>query len=161
VIAVLILAAAASITGTVRDSTGAVVPGALVVARPTQGPEREAVTGPDGRFTVEAPEATEITLLVRAGGFAETARRVTPSDRANEIAVVVEPANILELITVTPTRSEQRLGDTPASVQVLTHDAIEESPALMADDVLRQIPTFSLFRRTSSLVAQPDRKSVV
>jgi outer membrane receptor protein involved in Fe transport len=160
VIAVLILAAAASITGTVRDSTGAVVPGALVVARPVQGPEHEAVTGPDGRFTVEAPEATDVTLLVRAGGFAETARRVTPTDRAGDIAVVVEPASILELITVTPTRSEQRLGDTPASVQVLARDAIQESPALMADDVLRQVPTFSLFRRTSSLVAQPTTQGV-
>ena len=63
-------------------------------------------------------------------------------------------------MTVTPTRTEQRLGDVPASVSVLTSEAIEASPALLADDVLRQVPTFSLFRRTSSLVAQPTTQGV-
>ena len=48
----------------------------------------------------------------------------------------------------------------PASVSVVTSEAIEASPALLADDVLRQVPTFSLFRRTSSLVAQPTAQGV-
>jgi outer membrane receptor for ferrienterochelin and colicin len=48
----------------------------------------------------------------------------------------------------------------PASISVLTDETIEQSPALMADDVLRQVPTFSLFRRTSSLVAQPTTQGV-
>jgi iron complex outermembrane receptor protein len=61
---------------------------------------------------------------------------------------------------VTPTRTEQRLGDVPASVSVVTRDAIQASPALIADDVLRQAPSFSLFRRTSSLVAQPTAQGV-
>src|SRR5205814_5158198 len=50
--------------------------------------------------------------------------------------------------------------DVPASVQVLTSDAIDSSPALLADDVLRQVPTFSLFRRTSGLAAQPTTQGV-
>ena len=37
---------------------------------------------------------------------------------------------------------------------------IQSSPAVIADDVLRQVPTFSLFRRTSSLVAQPTAQGV-
>ena len=37
---------------------------------------------------------------------------------------------------------------------------IRQSPAVVADDVLRQVPTFSLFRRTSSLVAQPTTQGV-
>jgi outer membrane receptor protein involved in Fe transport len=73
---------------------------------------------------------------------------------------VVNPAAILETVTVTPTRSEQRVGDVPASVNIVTNAEIQESPALMADDVLRQVPTFSLFRRTSSLVAQPTTQGV-
>ena len=63
-------------------------------------------------------------------------------------------------MTVTPTRSEQRLGDIPASVSIVDAQEIRESPALVADDVLRQVPTFSLFRRTSSLVAQPTTQGV-
>src|SRR5207249_10728353 len=76
------------------------------------------------------------------------------------IEITVEPATLLETVTVTPTRTAQRLGDVPASVSVLTSEAIEASPALLADDVLRQVPSFSLFRRTSGLVAQPTAQGV-
>ena len=46
------------------------------------------------------------------------------------------------------------------SVSVVSKEEIEASPALVADDVLRQVPSFSLFRRTSSLVAQPTTQGV-
>lgn len=158
-ISALVFALATALSGVVHDATGAVVPGAVVVARPATGPERQAVTGPDGRFSIEVPD-TDLVVLVRAGGFAETARTVSASERSGELRLVVEPASLFETVTVTPTRSEQRLGDVPASINVLTSEAIDQSPALMADDVLRQIPTFSLFRRTSSLVAQPTTQGV-
>ena len=48
----------------------------------------------------------------------------------------------------------------PASVNVLGREDIKQSPALVADDVLRQIPTFSLFRRTSSLASHPTAQGV-
>jgi outer membrane receptor for ferrienterochelin and colicin len=67
---------------------------------------------------------------------------------------------ITDEIVVAATRSEQRLGDVPASVNVLRGEQIKESPAVVADDVLRQIPTFSLFRRTSSLAAHPTAQGV-
>jgi len=160
VIAAFLLALAAStLSGVVHDSTGAVVPGAVVIVR-AQGSERQTVTAADGRFTLEVPDATDVTVVVRAGGFAETARTVTASERAAEVALVVQPASILEMVTVTPTRSAERLGDVPASVQVVTATEIESSPALIADDVLRQVPSFSLFRRTSGLVAQPTTQGV-
>ncbi len=158
-IAALILSTALSITGTVKDSTGDVISGAAVIVRSGSGPERRVMTGPDGRFTVDAPEAGELTVIVRAGGFAEKTEKVGAT-RNGELDVVLAPAGLFETVTVTPTRSEQRLGDTPASVNVVSSRDIEASPALVADDVLRQVPTFSLFRRTSSLVAQPTTQGV-
>src|SRR5437899_3995102 len=137
---------------------GGAVPGAAVIVRPASGAERQTFTGADGRFTIETPETGEVTMVVRAGGFAEKTQKVSIS--SGSIEITVEPATLLETVTVTPTRTEQRLGDVPASVSVLTHEAIEASPALLADDVLRQVPTFSLFRRTSALVAQPTTQGV-
>ena len=55
---------------------------------------------------------------------------------------------------------EQQLRDVPASVTVLRQEDIRRSPAVVADDVLRQIPTFSLFRRTSSLASHPTAQGV-
>ena len=157
-IAALILALATSISGVVHDSSGGVVAGAAVIVRAATGPERRVTTGPDGRFTVEAAGSGDVTVTVLAGGFAERVERVMDPSRALDITLV--PASLLETVTVTPTRTEQRLGDVPASVSIVTSDAIEASPALLADDVLRQVPSFSLFRRTSSLVAQPTAQGV-
>jgi outer membrane receptor protein involved in Fe transport len=57
-------------------------------------------------------------------------------------------------------RTEQEIGDVPASVVVVRAEEIEQSPAVAADDMLRQVPTFSLFRRTSSLAAHPTAQGV-
>ncbi|HWW83196.1 MAG TPA: TonB-dependent receptor, partial [Vicinamibacterales bacterium] len=160
-IAAFILAlAASSISGVVHDSTGGAVPGATVVLRASSGPERRATTGSDGRFTVEAPDSGDLTIVVKAGGFAETTRSVSPSERSGDLDLVVQPAAVTETVTVTPTRSEQRAGDTPASVNILTNEEIKASPAVVADDVLRQVPTFSLFRRSSSLSTHPTSQGV-
>src|SRR5262245_50736474 len=157
----LALAAPSTVSGVVKDPTGAIVTGAAIVVQATSGTqEKTALTGPDGRFAVEAPGEGDVTLIVRSGGFAESKQRVANSDLGRELEIVLQPAGLLETVTVTPTRSEQRLGDVPASVNVLTSETIDASPALVADDVLRNVPTFSLFRRTSSLVAQPTTQGV-
>ena len=145
------------LTGTVRDSTGGVVSDALVIARGSSRGEQQTVTGTDGQFSL-AVAADADTLIVRAGGFAESQQRLTATSAPLEI--VLMPATLLETVVVTATRTEQRLGDVPASINILTKEQIQASPAVVADDVLREIPTFSLFRRASSLVAQPTTQGV-
>ena len=157
-IAALIFALAASISGVVHDSSGGVVSGAAVIVRSGPGPEQRTTTGPDGRFAIDTAATGDVTIVVRAGGFAEKTLKAPASGGAIEI--VVEPATLFETVTVTPTRIEQRLGDVPASVSVVTSETIESSPALTADDILRNVPSFSLFRRTSSLAAQPTAQGV-
>ena len=66
----------------------------------------------------------------------------------------------LEPVVVSAGRVEQALQDVPANVTVLTRDDIERSAAQTVDDLLRQIPGFSLFRRSSSLVANPTTQGV-
>ncbi len=149
--------AAASLTGVVKDTTGAVVPGATVIVQ-TSSASAQTVTGPDGRFTIDKAPAGSATLIVRAGGFGEKRQPVSPG--SGEIEVVVSPSSRFETVTVTPTRTEQRLGDIPASVSVLTSQEIKASPAIIADDVLRQVPSFSLFRRSSSIATHPTAQGV-
>jgi outer membrane receptor protein involved in Fe transport len=144
-----------TISGVVKDQVGGVVSGASVIARSDAGVERQAVTGPDGRFSIPSPGGT-VTLVVRASGFAE---KQQPASGA-ETEITVDVASVLETVTVTPTRTEQRTRDIPASVVIVEKDAIRESPAVVADDVLRQVPTFSLFRRSSSIGSHPTTQGV-
>jgi outer membrane receptor protein involved in Fe transport len=156
----LAIAAPAEVSGVVRDPSGGVVTGASVVVKPTSGTEHLALTGPDGRFKVEMPAEGDVTVTIRAGGFAEKSQTIGNGDRGRDVEIVLEPATILEAVTVTPSRTEQRLGDVPASMTLLSRDEIRQSPAVVADDVLRQVPTFSLFRRTSSLSSHPTAQGV-
>jgi outer membrane receptor protein involved in Fe transport len=61
---------------------------------------------------------------------------------------------------VSASRIEQLLKDAPTHVTIITREDIEQSPARTLDDLLRQIPGFSLFRRSSSLVTHPTAQGV-
>lgn len=49
---------------------------------------------------------------------------------------------------------------TPASMMVVNQQQLQETPGVNLDDRLRQVPGFSLFRRSSSLVANPTTQGV-
>lgn len=67
---------------------------------------------------------------------------------------------MLDPVVVTVTRMEQRASEAPASVTVLTPTDIRQSASVTVDDLLRQVPGFSLFRRSSSAVAHPTAQGV-
>jgi outer membrane receptor protein involved in Fe transport len=67
---------------------------------------------------------------------------------------------VAETITVTATRTETRVADTPSSVVVLSRETLERSAAPTLDDALRQVAGFTLFRRSGSRVANPTAQGV-
>ena len=70
-----------------------------------------------------------------------------------------EPIAVEEVV-VTASRTEQKVEDLPANVTVLTRADIAQGAALTLDDVLRSVPSFRLFRRSSSLVGHPTTQGV-
>jgi outer membrane receptor protein involved in Fe transport len=154
-------AVAGHLEGTVLDSQGLPIVGAQITLTQPQGNiSRTATSSAEGfRFENAAPGA--YTLRVTATGFQQHQMPVDVSTAASRpIEVRLDPAGIREQTVVTATRTEQRVADVPASVSVLGSEQIQRSPAVVADDVLRQVPTFSLFRRTSSLAANPTAQGV-
>jgi outer membrane cobalamin receptor len=66
------------------------------------------------------------------------------------------PPPIKTTVTVNSTLSSE----VPASISVLTQQQLQQIYGVQLDDRLRQIPGFSLFRRSSSLVANPTTQGV-
>jgi iron complex outermembrane receptor protein len=149
-----------AVTGRVLDESGGAVVGATVLLRTPSGVDQQTLSGGDGRFSIRAPAPGDLVVIVRAEGFAEARQTIAGDAARQDLELVLSPATIAETVTVTAARVEQRTADVPASVNVLGREAIARSAAVVADDVLRQIPTFSLFRRTSSLAAHPTAQGV-
>jgi outer membrane receptor protein involved in Fe transport len=118
------------------------------------------ITGAKVTQTEQAGSPGVYDVRVEADGFEPQTITVDLRNQSTPIEVRLEPQRLSQEIIVAATRTEQRLGDIPASASVLHSDEIKASPAVVADDVLRQVPTFSLFRRTSSLAAHPTAQGV-
>lgn len=66
----------------------------------------------------------------------------------------------LEDLVVTATRADLPRSEVPGQITLLTASQIHNAPSTTTDDVLRGIPAFSLFRRTSSDVGHPTTQGV-
>lgn len=66
----------------------------------------------------------------------------------------------MDALVITPSRMPQPLRDVPTHASVLDREATRATAAQTVDDLLRRVPGFSLFRRSSSLVAQPTTQGV-
>src|SRR4029453_13194899 len=153
------IAAGTIISGAVRDARGGALLGASGTARVPSGGERQTTSDASGKFSVAPPAGGKVTLIVRSAGFAEW-RLALSESTTGSVEVVLTPATLRDRVTVTPTRSEQQLGTIPASVSVISLEDIQRRPATVPDDLLRQLPEFSLFRRSTSLSAHPTSQGV-
>ncbi|MFN0122419.1 MAG: TonB-dependent receptor plug domain-containing protein, partial [Blastocatellia bacterium] len=67
---------------------------------------------------------------------------------------------IREQVNITAARTRLPVDETPASVTILDAGAATRAAAQTTDDLLRQVPGFSNFRRSSSSVANPTTQGV-
>ena len=150
--------ATSQIEGTVRDGTGAVVSGAEVTL--ISGTSKARVkTDANGRFTF--PAADSGTIAVTANGFAPAHVSLSSSqDPQTHLEIVLQPSLATEEMIVSATRTEIRLSDAPGSTIRLSNTDIMATPALSVDDKLRQVPGFTLFRRSGSRFANPTSQGV-
>jgi outer membrane cobalamin receptor len=71
-----------------------------------------------------------------------------------------EPPKAPEPLHTTITVTEKVSAETPANISVLDSTNLTEAPGANLDDRLRTVPGFSLFKRSSSLVAHPTTQGV-
>ena len=142
------------VAGTVTDSSGAAVPG--VTVKLTAGSySATATTDSSGSFSFENVPASSGTLTISMKGFLAVEQLWNAVGGIANLNVSLQPAPLNQQVVVTAARTPTPLEESPLSVIQLTGDDLQATPALTLDDSLRQIPGFSLFRRTSSRTANP------
>jgi outer membrane receptor protein involved in Fe transport len=148
--------AAARLTGVIVDASGAPVPGATVSVN-TGGQERTAVSADDGSFAIDDVVEGDVLVKALAPGFAVASATVRAG--AEPARLVLQPAPLVQEVTVTASRGAERL-QTAASTTVVTSAELLNSGAGALDDALRNTPGFSLFRRSTSRVSNPTTQGV-
>jgi outer membrane receptor protein involved in Fe transport len=135
---------------TVEDARGAALPGATVSGSSGQ---LLGTTGENGVAKVICAGPCSVT--VSAPGFKSQTIPIS-----NGEIVRLQPAGAIQQITVTAYHAPLGELESPASTRLLSSRALENTAAVTLDGKLRQLPGFELFRRSSSLVANPTSQGI-
>jgi outer membrane receptor protein involved in Fe transport len=150
------------VRGTVKDRSGAVVARAQVVLN-ADGQQFSRVTQSDGTFVFTGITAESGSLTVSASGFA-TSTSVWRAGQ-NELAITLTLAAVQQSLDVTSTRTSilpTGVDDVEAQPDAVAVSStrLQQWGALATDDKLRQVPGFSLLRRSGSQTANPTSQGV-
>ncbi|MFL6429711.1 MAG: TonB-dependent receptor [Acidobacteriaceae bacterium] len=137
------------VRGTVVDGSGAPIAGAMLTAGAVT-----AKSGLEGEFVL--PCVADLGVIrVQAASFAEADVKADAATR-----VVLSPSGAHEEVSVTAYRTPLAESASPASVRLVTGEELRSAAPVTLDDRLRQVTGFELFRRSSSLVANPTSQGV-
>lgn len=141
-------------SGVVSDANGAAIPNASIKFE-AKGDTVRVATDDAGNFTVLSTYSYG-TLSISSPGF--NTIKMDVSSANGPFNIRLDPARVIERIVVTA--DDDRIPSTPTSQFAIGRKEINLSGALTIDDVLRQTPGFSLFRRSGSLTANPTSQGV-
>lgn len=145
-----------TLSGIVNDSFGSPIANALIQFDSGGGIIR-VTTNAVGAFLIHTSVPDGI-LDVSADGFRPIRLKVSSQSPPGLLQLRLDPAGLVE-------RLEVRVAGEPIPATTLSQYGIgrhelEAAGALTIDDVLRQVPGFSLFRRSGSLSANPTSQGV-
>lgn len=153
------LAAQVRVSGYVRDASGAAIQGAEVSLRSAHS-SLSTKTDAAGSFIFASVPDSSGSIRIAAMGFASLEHNWAAISGNADLAISLQPASASEEVVVSATRSDMKISDLPGSALQLSTEDIAANPALTTDDLLRQVPGFNLFRRSSSRVANPTSQGV-
>jgi len=142
--------AAGTISLSVEDSSGAVLQGATVWDASGRLLGR---TDAYGKLSIVC--AAPCQVRVAATGFSEASVQLTTST-----TIQLKPRALIEAVTVTAYRAPLSELESPVTTRLLSEAALGTTAAVTLDGELRQLPGVELFRRSSSLVANPSSQGI-
>ena len=144
------VAPSAGITITVHDSRGVALSGATL--KDADG-HVIGQTGPKGSLIINCAAPCRVTAS--AQGFQDQSFQLTSA-----ASIQLQPAAVNEEVTVTAYRAPVSALESPVTTRTLIASALATTAAITTDGRIRQLPGVELFRRSSSLVANPSSQGV-
>jgi len=149
------------LTGTVRDPSGAIVRGAVIVATSAQtGSVFWATTNDVGVWVMPSVPGGTYTVSVNAPGFRTATRPdVTVIAGAAETVDVTLQIGLEETLVVTASRYEQQVVSAPATASVISEQAIRDAPTRQMADLLRAVPGMNVVQMSAGQQSVTSRSA--
>lgn len=142
--------ASTAIAVTVKDGRGAAIPGASILDS-----SGKLIARTDASGQARVPCLVPCSVSIAAQGFS------TKSLQLSAVTVVsLDPAADAEQVIVNAYRTPVSALDSPVATRQLSEVALHTTAAVTLDGELRQLPGVELFRRSSSLVANPSSQGI-
>jgi len=139
-----------SVTLAVVDKSGAAIPGADIQEA---GGRLLGHTDTNGQLTIACHIPCH--LHISAKGFAEKF-----VETSSNTTIQLDPAATSQQVTVTAYRAPLGSLESPVTTRTLSQSALSTTAGFTVDAQVRQLPGVELFRRSSSLVANPTSQGV-
>ena len=135
-----------SITGTVTDATGLILPGVTVEARDEAGTTQVAFTDGTGQFSFSGLAAGTYEVTFVLPGFNAPVQTVQVSDGATATVDVEMEVGLEERVVVVGTRAQPRsVTASPVPVDVIqTGDFISQGTSDLANQLRTVVPSFNV-----------------
>lgn len=142
----------------VLDANGAAIENAAV--RVSYASQKSVCPKDDGAYSCRVATDRAVSFEITAAGFRTVRERFARNGLKGSEYVFVMQVGGVDASVVTITRTETQIGDSPESITAVDQKRLAVTAAPTMDDALRQVPGFSIFRRSSSRNANPTSQGV-
>jgi outer membrane receptor protein involved in Fe transport len=134
-------AQSATVSGTVADESGAVVPGATVTLA-GGSTRRSTVSGAQGEYSFSNVLPGTYQVTVTLVGFATATRNdvIVSSGNVEVPRITMALGTLGETVVVSASKVDTALADAPATMSVVTSETLASTPAQNYADLLRSVP---------------------
>jgi vitamin B12 transporter len=128
------------VTGAVKDTSGAVLPGVTIEATIAGLQVATAVTGPDGRYAIALASGRQHQLRARMNGFADETFDIKTAAGPVAHDFTLRIAAIADQVVVTAARVPESRSLTTESTAIFTATDIQALGSTSLAEVLRMVP---------------------
>jgi iron complex outermembrane receptor protein len=135
------------ISGTVKDSSGGVLPGVTVkITSDATNTSTDIITNADGTYVSGRLEPGQYRVAVTLDGFETVERRVVVANGQPLVNdVTLSPARFSQSVVVTARRVEEQAQDVPIPVSVVRGDLVSDAGAFNVNRLKEMIPTVQFY----------------
>jgi outer membrane receptor protein involved in Fe transport len=149
-----------SVSGTIADESGAVLPG-VTITLTGSGVRHTVTSGPAGEYRIANLPAGTYQITATLSGFAPSTRDdiVVSHGEVAVPSIVLAIAGIGEVVVVSASKVESTVTNAPATMTVLPGPMLQVLPAQNYGDVLRSVPGVNVIQLSARDINVTSRQA--